>query len=373
VAVSDSFTSTTEWKLQSGTGTAYALDTVNTKDTASIKLSGTVASFMRNTTKAIDLLNNTGIRLNVFIPDHTKVNKLTVYVSNDTTLSKYATYVFQNYNFITGWNELVFGKNQLTVFNGFSTDVNIPTVQARIEPTTGNEAVVYFDILSTIKSSVGNVLFTMDDNWISQYTEAYRILKSYSIKGNIAVIPTKVGLENYMQMSQLQEVYSAGWDLLNHTNTHVYLGNLDKESQRAELLTTKAWMVQNGFVRGSDAVVYPYGSYNADTKAVLQEEGFVFGRTVVDGLETTPAISPFEIKVLNLTQDITVDTVKKKVDAAINTGSTLILLNHRFGATVDSMFYDVDKFEQVASYVAQKREEQKLNILTVTELMEHFN
>jgi peptidoglycan/xylan/chitin deacetylase (PgdA/CDA1 family) len=370
--VVDTFTNTVDWKLQSGGGTAYVLDATYTRDTGSIRLSGTGIAFMRNTATVYDLTGITGMRVSAFIPDATAVGKVIVYLANDVGFTKYATFTFNTVNLMSGWNELAFGLDQLSLFGGFDSSLPVNALQVRIEPANGKEAVVYFDKLYTLTSNIANIVFTMDDAWITQYSEAYRLLENRDMKGNIAVIPTKVGEVNYMNLDQLQEVYAEGWDLLNHTNTHIRLGDSAKEVQREELLTTAEWLIAQGFTRTPKAVVYPYGSYNTETLQVLEEEGFTFGRSLIDGLETNPINSKFEAKAINLTQDVTVEAIKKRIDGAIATGSTIFFLNHRFGPDIDSMFYDVGKYQEIISYVADKRDAKQVNILTISQLLTHF-
>jgi phage replication-related protein YjqB (UPF0714/DUF867 family)/peptidoglycan/xylan/chitin deacetylase (PgdA/CDA1 family) len=361
---------TTDWILQSGTGTSLSVDTTYSAHNKSLKLVGNATpAFMKNTKKNIPLSNYSGLMLRVYIPDISAVNTLSVYLSNDTGLTKFGMKVFRNYQLVNGWNWLHFKKEEATTTNGFDYNGTVTTIQLRIDPVSGKNAIVNFEELFGIQSQRGNVLFTFDDNWDSQYSQAYRVLKQNGLKGTIAVIPSKVGTTNYMTLAQLKEVYNEGWDLANHTYNHVKLGEQTKETQRTELNNTRDYLNDNGFRRASSYAVYPYGSYNSDTLSVLKEEGYEFGRTIVTGFEETPSPRLKEVKVFNLTQDITLDEAKKKVDTAIATGSTVVFLNHRLGSTNDSMFYAVDKFESLVAYVKQKQMQNQLDVLTVSQYL----
>jgi peptidoglycan/xylan/chitin deacetylase (PgdA/CDA1 family) len=350
------------------------VDTSNTKDSGSINLTGNaVPAFMRNTGKSIDLTQYTGASLLVYVPDPAVVSKLTVYMANDVNLTNYASFVFNGYSFIKGWNEVRFGFEQLKKFASFSLTKPVTTLQLRLDPVTGKNATVYLDSFNMVKASRANFLFTMDDQWSSQYEVAYPILEKYGFKGNIAVIPSKVGNTNYMNINQLNEVYSAGWDLMNHTNTHIRLGEATKATQLKELSTAKEYLDTEGFRRASNTVAYPYGSYNNDTLAVLSEQGYKYARTVVDAIETSPLYSPYEAKCINLTPNITVEEVKGYIDSAIATGGTIFFLNHRFGDPVannnDSMFYDPVKYEAIVSYIKEKQLAYEANVITVSQFL----
>ncbi|MBD3109824.1 family 16 glycosylhydrolase [Bacillus sp. AGMB 02131] len=220
-----------------------------------------------------------------------------------------------------------------------------------------------------IKEDTANIIFIMDDGWETQYTDGYRILDKYKLKGNIGVISEAVGTPGYADEDQLQEMYDRGWDLLNHTKTHADLSTLSKEKQREEIIEAKKWLKNKGYTRGEKAFLYPYGSYNDVTLEVLKEEGFLWARTVLDGENYELS---YEAKTLNLVTSLDPELVKDRVDAAIENKSTLLFMTHKYGDEVDEydMFYDVKSFEEIVSYVSEKQKQGELNVLTVSEYLE---
>lgn len=343
-----------------------------TRDEGSILLRGdNTNAFIRTNLNPFNPSPYKGSTLHVFIPNKETIQKLTVYYSNDTGFSAFGFYVFQNYMLKDGFNELHFSYDQLSITGPFNKEAEITTIQIRIDVTPGMVGEAYLDKLEQVSSDKGNIIFTMDDQWDTQYTEAFRILSQYGFKGNIAVIPTKVDQLNYMTLPQLKEVYEAGWDLINHTYNHPDLSTLTKEEQRTELVDTRNWLNTNGFDRGSDFVIYPYGGYNSDTFNVMEEEGMKYGRSLITGLESNPSLSLYETRGYNLTPNITVDQAKVMIDAAIATGTTLQFINHRYADTDDPMFYSINKYQEIVDYVYQKRNE--LNVITISELIKKFN
>ena len=231
------------------------------------------------------------------------------------------------------------------------------------------ESTKVIPLQNEIKDDTANVIFIMDDGWETQYTEGYRILDKYNLKGNIGVISDAVGTPDYANEDQLNEMYQRGWDLINHTKTHADLNTLSKKKQREEILDAKKWLGSKGYTRGEKAFIYPYGSYNDETLDILEEEGFIWARSVMDGENNELS---YEAKTMNLVTHLDPELVKDRVDTAMENKSTLLFMSHKFGDEVDEydMFYDVESFEEIVSYVSEKKEKGLINVLTVSEYLE---
>lgn len=349
------------------------MDSTNTKDTGSLKLAttDTTSAFVKKTIPAIDLENYTGGKLSIFVPNKTNITSIALYFGKDYAMTGYMARTFQNYELQEGWNELVYGFTKASFTNMTAQD-SVTAIQVRINVTGASEA--YFDKHTFIQSSVGNVVFTMDDNWDTQYSVAYPILDKYGFKGNIATIPSRAdgNVATSMTVKELRQVYYDGWNLVNHTYNHLSLDTLDKETQRKELKDTNQWLKDNGLGDNGKYLIYPYGKYNSDTVAIAQEEGFIYGRTLLEGINDLPINRSSELRQINLVPTVSVDTAKKNIDAVIETGGVLIFTNHRFekaGADAnDPMFYDPAKYEEIVAYCKQKHDEYKLNVMTFSEL-----
>ncbi|MBP0726657.1 polysaccharide deacetylase family protein [Bacillus sp. RG28] len=219
------------------------------------------------------------------------------------------------------------------------------------------------------KQNKANIIFTMDDGWDTQYTKAFPILKEKGMKGSIAVIPTKVGTSGYMSLSQLNTLYSSGWDLMNHTYSHHHLAHLSKQKQKKELSQGRTWLNNHCYKRASDIAVYPYGSYNQDTLNILQEEHYRSARTVIDGIQSNN-LKKYEVPTINLLPSTNVEWVKEQIDMAIQTKQTIVFTNHRFDKEADAaqMNFDPAKFKEIVNYVDSKKDQ--LNILTYSEWLD---
>lgn len=364
------FNKISEWTLQGGT--SMVTDATNVQNGArSIKLiANNAITFMRKSTSLI-LSNVAVIKAVIYVSDPSKLSKVTFYFSNDTTYTNYVYKAVNGTSLVPGWNYVLLDTSKMTVVGSGTLNNEIKSLQMRVEPNSGQNVEVTFDALIRDEVQRACVVFTMDDNWATQYTQAYPILRKYGFRGTIAVISSKVGTANYMTLSQLHEVYDEGWDLVNHTQNHVYLGQLSYTDQKTELVNCDNFLIQNGFTRSRHIVVYPYGSYNSDTLKVM-DELFVSGRSLVDSNESGPPSDYRLIKCRNLIPSVTVATAQGWIDEAINTGGTVFFLNHKFETPdADTMKYDPANFESIVSYVYSKKSQ--LDVVTYSEWLERFD
>ncbi|SHE50056.1 Polysaccharide deacetylase [Seinonella peptonophila] len=216
------------------------------------------------------------------------------------------------------------------------------------------------------------IIFVLDDNWESQYTFAFQVLKRRNFPATIAVIPSKVNQPDYMSLSQLQDVYRNGWDLVNHTFDHKNLSTLDREEQSDQIMRGTAWLNSKCFTQASNIVVYPYGAFNSSTIQVLAEKKYRGARSLIEGFEKNQPYTTYQAKVQNLTTPVTTEQVKDWIDEAIQNKKTLIFVNHRFAdQTVDptSMIYDKTRFVEVVNYLAEVQD--KVQVITYSEWLDN--
>lgn len=217
----------------------------------------------------------------------------------------------------------------------------------------------------------GRVIFVFDDNWSTQYTVAYPILAAKGFPATIAVIPSKVGDQEYMSLEQLKDVYQNGWDLINHTYHHRKLSQLDYEEQKDEMIQAKQWLDKHCFTKASNIVAYPYGDFNQVSVEVLQDEAFRSARTVKEGFEGEDPNSLYQVTVKHLSTVTEVKEVKSWINEVIRHKSTVLLLNHRFeNLENDSemMGYDPKKFQVIVEYLDQRRKD--VEVITYLEWLD---
>lgn len=160
-----------------------------------------------------------------------------------------------------------------------------------------------------------SVLITFDDGLKGVYEYAYPILKKYGFKATFFVIVGRVGrVSNFVSWENLKEMVESGvFSIGSHTydshKTHLSDGKFvsiishkgdeeDFESFKNRViddLKKSKEEIENRIKSKVLAFAYPYGEYSIDTINMLREVGFVFGFTVIRGINLKTH-SRFELK-----------------------------------------------------------------------------
>jgi peptidoglycan/xylan/chitin deacetylase (PgdA/CDA1 family) len=363
----DDFSDLKSWTTQSGI--AGASDTARVEEgTSSLLLTSDNAGITASRkTISQNFSKSKGFFLRVYVEDKSTLDYISIYLSTSTTLSTFFSTTIKSPNLVEGWNEILLDKSILK--GSDSWEKTFVRAQIRVVSKASTKTSVVFDKLaelSPLPTSRPKVVFTMDDGWISQYTEAFSRMNAKGFKGTLAVIPSKVDTAGYVSKAQLDEMYAAGWDLANHTYTHINLGSNDKATQQKEIDDTTAWLNSRGYRRASDIVIYPYGGYNSDTMSIMQK--YRLGRSIVEWVETSIPKHKYKTKIRNLTPTVTIDKAKEYVDEAIRTNGVVVFLNHIYEVpkdNADTMKYDPNVFQQLIDYVDSKKD--VLDVVTLSE------
>lgn len=98
--------------------------------------------------------------------------------------------------------------------------------------------------------------------------------------------------ELYMSIDQLRCMVDCGMHIGSHGYDHYWLGSLPKEKQEFEIKKSIEFIKSVGGDVNNWSICYPYGNYNADTIALLKEQGCKLGLTtavdVADLNDATP-------------------------------------------------------------------------------------
>ena len=148
----------------------------------------------------------------------------------------------------------------------------------------GYEFISMAEVAERMKGKDGKkfVSVTLDDGYANNYEVAYPIFKKYQVpfciyvcKGMITGERKEDNIENYKMLSidQLRALDNEPLCTLGgHTNSHVRLMNLSKDLQAQEICGCKLWLeITLGHI--IEDYAFPYGSYNAETLAILANNG----------------------------------------------------------------------------------------------------
>lgn len=137
-----------------------------------------------------------------------------------------------------------------------------------------------------------SVVITLDDGWVSGYTDAWPILKKYNFPFTMFIYtdyvrggPRSGGKS--MTWEQLEEMRDAGVDIECHTTTHSDLRAARHKlapDQYAAYLQTELGVsrdvIEQRLAIKVDALAYPYGNYNEQVEAKVKELNYTAAFTV---------------------------------------------------------------------------------------------
>ncbi len=147
------------------------------------------------------------------------------------------------------------------------------------------------------------VTFGFDDGLTSQYAHV-GVLDEHGVKATFFVNSGRVGQGNRMTWAQIAELAADGQEIGGHTLTHPHLTTLSQADQQTEICDDRTALVAQGYTPRSFA--YPFGNWNATTKAVVAGCGYETARTTggtdyPDGpiyAETFPPLNAYTLRAI---------------------------------------------------------------------------
>ncbi len=132
------------------------------------------------------------------------------------------------------------------------------------------------------------VLITIDDAYLSVYTEAYPLLQEYDFPFTVFVAtdPVDLKLNGYMSWDQMREMQANGVSFANHSATHESLLLRLQGEQKSDWLKRIETDIDKSMARLSEELdpftgvfAYPYGEFNVQTGNLLRRKGYIaFGQ-----------------------------------------------------------------------------------------------
>jgi len=198
------------------------------------------------------------------------------------------------------------------------------------------------------------VVFVFDDGWESVYTEAYDVMNAYGYRGSISIIPSLTGKKGYMSYRQLSELYLQGWDLLNHSYSHIEMMYDSPDALLLDFTRSRQWMENRYLGKYSDMLIMPYGDINPHLIGQFKDAGYRNVRTsdniiLLDGYKT----EYYPVSVINLLTDITVEEVAGLLEQRPEGNKPVIFILHKIGDRDEGlgMTYSRDRFEQIIQLI----------------------
>ena len=97
--------------------------------------------------------------------------------------------------------------------------IHVTTKQCEPLRNSADDYVLIGDIRKSVRTRA-KLLFTIDDGYLTDYTQWLPKLAEYGWTGTTYIVPTIIGLPGRMSVSQCQEMRAAGWCVGNHSWGH---------------------------------------------------------------------------------------------------------------------------------------------------------
>lgn len=211
-------------------------------------------------------------------------------------------------------------------------------------------------------------ILTFDDSTVSHYEKAYPIMQEFGFTG-FASLPTYYhehdaqldmmsGVaeadQDPMTTEQMRELQKRGWEFGSEMKTHSHTADLSEEAVREEVVDSKRWLVENGFVEHVPVITYPYGSHD-ETVLDTTAGYYAMGRIVNDTLNRATLTNPLHISGHSVYSD-TISRTKELIDLAVKYNQTAVLNFHG----LDEYAWQPDgemsssEFREVLQYLSNK-------------------
>jgi len=267
-----------------GQGTISNETTIVKEGLGSIKFVGAAVTVYsgwidRNYTASPLNLTNRNFNFWFYISNASRFRNLLFTIrTNDTTWANYYK-VTTTYGYRAGeWRYISITQSAFTA-TGSPSWSNVNYIRwETVWATIGEPETVYLDgFKMVLEHYKPTVYLRFDDGTSDQYTVAEPIMRSYGYRGVLAVVPSLVNSGGHVTLSQLTQLYNEGWDAVSHSYSHQNLSSLSNQECDYELYASQKWLRDNGFIRGSNMIVIPYGGEGTSTTVLNAAHRYYIG------------------------------------------------------------------------------------------------
>jgi peptidoglycan/xylan/chitin deacetylase (PgdA/CDA1 family) len=136
------------------------------------------------------------------------------------------------------------------------------------------------------------VVFSFDDGYASQYTNARPILRSHGWSG---VLNLEVAtLHTTLRPWQVRGLIRSGWEIDAHTMTHPDLTKTYGAQLKYEVVESRRW-IRSHFGVPVNFFCYPAGRFDAHVVAAVKAAGYL-GATTTNAGFADPSRPPYELQ-----------------------------------------------------------------------------
>jgi peptidoglycan/xylan/chitin deacetylase (PgdA/CDA1 family) len=147
------------------------------------------------------------------------------------------------------------------------------------------------------------VVLTFDDGWRDQYDVALPVLRKTGLTATFFVVSDYVGHPEFMSWAQLRTLARAGMSIGSHSHSHADLTQItDWNLLRDELVLSKS-IIERNTGHEVEVFAYPYGAYDDQTIAAVEQAGYVAARADRPGVVHGPS-NLYALRTLDAPNDL---------------------------------------------------------------------
>lgn len=233
-------------------------------------------------------------------------------------------------------------------------------------------------LVFTADPGEAKVIFAFLDGYTGQRTIALDVLNSAGFKGTAYVGRNSILAATEMSVSDLQDLYTAGWDISNRTADWTPIAGKTEAELLAAYGDNQEWLLSNGWTRGAYHASYIGGGYSDTLFSVLRSLGINTGLTMDEGNIQTPLTDPdgfYKLPVIAVdnSDSYYINKAKLAIDKAVFEGTTVVISIQRILETVDaadpSRGWTVSRaaLEDIVNYAQTYVGQEKLTNTTMSE------
>jgi hypothetical protein len=235
-------------------------------------------------------------------------------------------------------------NNQTTLFDTVTSGLQLRCLVRGVGANLFSR--VFFKEIVDNYEAESKTCLIVDDARDSVYTDLFPMTQARGIVGTLPIISSLVGTAGYMTIPQITEMFNAGWDIVNHTKSHLSATAMEALSDAnllAEIADCDAFIVTNGWARrnSNKYFVAPFGGTQqqnaARYRAAVLASGAVASFGTTNRCIGGQLISPYNISRIdfNTLQTLTgtgyaIGTMLDQITNAILNGCSPMIMLHQF-------------------------------------------
>ena|GEM_PF-3317411 len=287
-----------------------------------------------------------------------------IYFSTDESQRNFFYYDMST-EIIQNKGHVIVNREQFRVGEGTPSWDNVKYFRVAFQSKPNTIFTIEPKNLATYNGGGAMVTLWFDDGWENAYTNAYSIASRIdpSIRGVIPIVPSAIGADGYLSEEQLTSLRNEGWEIVNHSYSHLYLTALSDDEIRDEVQKSFSFISEYD-PAGAYHFAVPFSAVDDRVLEVLKENTLSI-RYLGEEIDPIP-FDRFNLGYKEVTNFTDFETIKGWIDEAIENKQWLGLMFHRIEDPADDRYsYGTKEFERLIYYLSFMKDD--IKAVTVTE------